>query len=93
LYSCRIAGWKFVLYVQSVMIASTQVDNLLKEILIDFNLEINSENMDWLKKDIGDLISLYEKKYDIRLQEYMRSVLERLVIRMAYDKICFKGMT
>jgi hypothetical protein len=77
---------------KSLRYDNTQVDNLLRDILIDFDIETSSENISWLKKNVGNLISLYEKKYDVQLQDYMRSVLEKLVIRMAYDKICLKGM-
>ena len=76
---------------KSLRYDNTQVDNLLRDILMDFDIESSPENIDWLKKDVGNLISLYEKKYNVQLEDYMRSILEALVIRMAYDKICLKG--
>lgn len=76
---------------KSLRYSDEQIDNLLRDILADFSIETTPENIDWVKKNVNDLISLYEKKYQLQLESYMRSALEKLAVRMAYDRICLKN--
>lgn len=69
----------------------SQVEGLLHKILVDFDLEPTEENMNWLKKEVTDLISLYEEKYAISLPDETRSMIKNLLVRMAYDKLCIKN--
>jgi hypothetical protein len=51
-----LGEWK-----RSLRYDKTQVDNLIREILVDFGAEPSRENMDWIKKEVTELISVYEK--------------------------------
>ena len=76
---------------QSLNYDNTKIDNLLTRLLLDYGLEPSRENMDWIKKDALELISQYEKKYDVQLEEDMRATLQKLAIRVAYDRICMNN--
>jgi hypothetical protein len=68
----------------------SKIDDLLYEILVDFDIQTTSENMQWLKKQIDGLVLSSESIHNTNLPDQTRSMLSKLIIRMAYDKLCVK---
>jgi hypothetical protein len=82
-----VEEWK-----RSLLYNESAVDDLLRKILVDFELGPTNENMEWLKQQVGGLVSLYENKYNLHLPDATRSMVKSLIIRMAYDKLCIKNL-
>lgn len=77
---------------RSLSYNESAIDDLLGNILVDFELDATGENMEWLKRQVDGLVSLYENKYDLHLPDATRSMVKNLIIRMAYDKLCIKNL-
>ena len=75
---------------RSLQYSDTQVIDTFKKILLDFELDVDDDNLELLEKMIYNLIDIYEKKYRIELDDDTRKMLRNLITRMSYDKLCIK---
>jgi len=75
---------------ESILYNDDEVNEILKKILLDFEIDVSKKNIELLEKMIYNLISDYEDKYDKKLDEETRKMLRNLVTKMSYDKLCIK---
>lgn len=75
---------------RSLQYSDDEVKDILKKILLDFELDANNETIELLKKMMYDLIDIYEKKYNVQLDTETRKMFMNLITRMSYDKLCIK---
>src|SRR6266496_2836380 len=62
-----IQEWK-----NSLKYNDTQINNIVEEILLEFGLDTSNENVEFVNKEIDEIISLYERKYGVSLDSDMR---------------------
>jgi hypothetical protein len=82
----NVEEWK-----RSLLYNESAVDDLLRKILMDFELDPTSENTAYLMRQTDEIVSIYENKYQIRLPDATRSMVKNLIVRIAYDKLCIKN--
>jgi hypothetical protein len=73
---------------KSLKYSKKEADDLLSKILIDFEIEPTTENMNWLRNQVNELIALHGNGLDKDITDEARIMLSNLVIRMAYDNLC-----
>jgi hypothetical protein len=79
-------------WVKSLTYSENEVQQILNNILEDFGLDANDENIEWLKTNMRQLISFYETKYRVELTPENRLMLYNLIIRMVHDRLCIKNL-
>jgi len=67
-----------------------QINELKRKILMDYGLEINEKNMEWLEKEIYGLINEMESDYKITLPENLKRMLLGVILRILYDTTCIE---
>lgn len=67
-----------------------QTEELMREILFEFDMEGTEDNLPLMKKMVSNIISHYEEKEEMILPEETRVMIYNLIVRMAYDKLCLK---
>jgi hypothetical protein len=73
---------------EALLYEKAAADDLVQKILMDFDIDQNSNNVEWFYKQMDEMLSNYEAHYDVQLPEETRSMLKNLMIRMVYDKLC-----
>jgi hypothetical protein len=73
---------------KSLKYSKKEVDDLLCKILIDFEIEPTTMNMNWLRNQVNELITLQGNVLCTDIPDDARIMLSNLVIRMTYDNLC-----
>jgi len=81
----NIEEWK-----QAKAYSDEQINELKRKILMDYGLEINEKNMEWLEKEIYGLINELESDYKITLPENLKKMLLGVILRILYDTTCIE---
>lgn len=64
-----------------------QVNELLIKLLHDYGVKSTPEMKEWLQNSISNLITVYEKQYNIKLPKEVQKMLSNLIAKMAYDRL------